>query len=149
MHHLYYKNWGSFYSTPPQPPYVQVCMQLQKLAKIGEIAKFAEMNFPTVRRGRRVLSKNFYFFNTCKKLKKLQNLLKLLNSCVRGGRRVPDKNCDFSNMTKNCEKLQVTDLRFFAVFATGFQKIANLAIFAIFHKHMKNRSFCSCVQTWI
>ena len=56
------------------------------------------------------------------------------------------------NTTKNCEKCQLTQkivrLQFFTIFSTGFQKIANLAIFAIFCKHMKNRNFCSCEQTW-
>ena len=59
------------------------------------------------------------------------------------------------NTTKNCEKFQlmqkIVRLQFFAIFSTSFQKIANLAIFAIFAifcKHMKNRNFCSCEQTW-
>ena len=41
----------------------------------------------------------------CKKLEKLQFLLKLIKSSVTGGRRVPSKNWDFYNFREFSKKL--------------------------------------------
>ena len=49
------------------------------------------------------------------------------------------------NTTKNYEKFQlmqkIVRLQFFTIFSTGFQKIANLAIFAIFWQTHEKSQF--------